>query len=141
MFKLEFESPVNGWLPVSISYQNIQEVFHASSVPFDPIFQLTEILGSAVGGNGGEVWWNLEPAGYYLNIHSEKNEFIVKLEYSENSKNINREVIFEHKAGFNETIVPIWRSLRKFQSYHNKEYAVSEKTLLILTNLVKENKA
>lgn len=141
MFKLEFEPPVNGWLPVSISYQNIKEVFHASSVPVDPIFQLTEILGSAVGGNGGEVWWHLEPAGYYLNIHSEKNEFIVKLEYSENSKNINREVIFEYKGGFNEIIVPIWRSLRKFQSYHNKEYAVSEKTLIFLTNLVKENKA
>ncbi len=137
MLKIEFETPEHGWLPVKILYQDIEEHFDASDVPIDPISQLMEALDSAITGGGGEVWWHLEPGGYYLNIHAEHGKFRVKLEFSVNSMKPTRETIFEFIGNFEQTIVSIWRSLRKLQSYNWSEFTVPHKVMNSITAQVK----
>lgn len=138
MLKIEFEAPEHGWMPVKIIYQDTEEYFDVSDVPIDPISQLMQVLDSAITGGGGEVWWHLEPAGYYLNLHAENSKFSVKLEYSVNSMKPTRETIFEYVGDFQETIIPIWRSLSKLQSYNWAEFTVPEKAMDTITKQIKE---
>jgi len=140
MIKIKFETPKHGWMPVKITHNDIEEYFDVSDVPVNPISQLEDVLDSAITGGGGEVWWHLEPAGYYLNIHAEKENYRIKLEYSINSMSETRELVFEYSGNFEETVIPIWRSLRNFQSYNWKEFTVSEKTIESITKQVKAKK-
>ena len=140
MFKIEFEKPEHGRLPVRILYNDIEECFDASDVPVDPILQLQEVLDSAITLGGGEVWWHLEPAGYFLNLHAEKGKYWVKLEYSINSKKNSAETIFEFLGDFDEVIIPIWRSLRKLQSHNLNQFNVSENGMNSITNQIKDRK-
>jgi hypothetical protein len=113
MLKIEFENPEHGWMPVKIVYKEIEEYFDVSDVPINPISQLEVVLDSAITGDGGEVWWHLEPAGYYLGLNAEEDNYRVKLEYSIDSTKETRELIFEYLGNFDEIIIPLWRSLRK----------------------------
>jgi len=137
VLKIEFEAPEHGWLPVRIAYKDIEEIFHASDVPIDPISQLENVLASALTGWGGEVWWHLEPGGYYLNLHAEKDKYKLKLEYSVNSKMVSRELVFEYLGCFEETVLPIWRSLRKLQSRNWNSFRVSDEVMISTTNSIK----
>jgi hypothetical protein len=138
VLNIVFEAPEHGWMPVKIIYQDIEEYFDVSDVPIDPIDQLMQVLDSAITGGGGEVWWHLEPAGYYLNLHAEHRKFRVKLEYSVNSMKPTRETVFEYTGNFQETIIPIWRSLRKLQSYKWTEFTVPDKAMDSITKQVKK---
>lgn len=137
MLKIEFEEPEYGWLPVKICFEDIEEIFDASDVPINPVSQLEEVLDSAITGYGGEVWWHLEPAGYYLSIHAEKGLYRLKLEFSKESMKDDREGIFEYTGDFENVIVPIWRSLRKLQSYDWSEFKVSPCAMRSITDKVK----
>jgi hypothetical protein len=137
VLKIEFKVPEHGWLPVIILYQDIEEYFDTSDVPRDPISQLMEALDSAITGGGGEVWWHLESGGYYLNLHAEHGKLRVKLEFSMNSIKPTREIIFEFTGSFEETVVPIRRSLRKLQSYNWSEFTVPDKAMNSITAQVK----
>lgn len=137
MLKIEFEHPSHGWMPVKITYKNIEKNFAVSDVPIDPISQLENVLDSAITGLGGEVWWHLEPGGYYLSLFAENNEFNVSLEFSMNSMKETRERVFEYTGSFEETVVPIWRSLRKLQSHNWNEFSVSREKMESITKQVK----
>jgi hypothetical protein len=137
MLKIEFERPSHGWMPVKITYKDIEESFGVSDVPIDPITQLENVLDSAITGGGGEVWLHLEPGGYYLSLFAEDNEFNVNLEFSINSMKETRELVFEYTGSFEETVVPIWRSLRKLQSYNWSEFSVSKDKMESITKQVK----
>jgi hypothetical protein len=137
VLKIEFEEPEHGWLPVKMTFDGAEAAFDASDVPIDPISQLEEVLDSAITGGGGEVWWHLEPAGYYLNIHAEKELYRLKLEFSERSMKTDREIIFEEVGDFEDVVIPIWRSLRKLQSYNWSEFKVSPDGMQSITNQIK----
>ncbi len=136
MLKIEFETPEHGWMPVKIIYGDVEEHFDVSDVPVDPISQLEDALDSAITGGGGEVWWHLEPAGYYLNLHAERGSYRMKLEYSVNSMKESRELVFEFLGSIEETLIPLWRSLRKLQSYNWSEFKVSEKAIDSITKQI-----
>lgn len=140
MLKIEFEEPTHGWLPVKMTLNDIEECFKASDIPLNPISQLEDALFSAITGNGDEVWWHLEPGGYYLNIHRENHNYRLKLEYSPDSKKQSREDVFDITGSFKEIIVPIWRSLRSLQSMGYSEFKVSDKVMESITNRVKAEK-
>jgi len=137
VLKIEFEKPEHGWLPVKLTFGEVEEIFDVSDVPVDPIFQLEEVLDSAITGGGGEVWWHLEPAGYYLNLHAEKKSFRLKLEFSERSMKTDRETIFDFVGDFDSVVVPLWRSLLKLQSHNWAEFKVSSKGMQSITEQVK----
>jgi len=138
MLNIEFKEPTSGWLPVTIRFRDIEEVFYASSIPENPISKLEDALNSAIIGWGGEVWWHLEPAGYYLSLHSDNDKFKVNLEYSINSMAGGREPVFEYKGDFENVVIPIWRSLRKLQSNNWGEFPVSENAMQTLTKRVQQ---
>jgi hypothetical protein len=137
VLKIEFEEPEHGWMPVKILFDDIEEHFDVSDVPIDPITQLEDVLDSAITGGGGEIWWHLEPAGYYLNLHAEKEAYRIKLEFSEQSMKADRITIFNYLGDFDSVIVPLWRSLRKLQSYGWSEFNVSSKSMQSITEQVK----
>ncbi|OUS29193.1 hypothetical protein A9Q99_08750 [Gammaproteobacteria bacterium 45_16_T64] len=141
MFKIEFDEPTNGWLPVTIRYQDCEEVLFASDIPFDPMSQLEDVLDSALTGVGGEVWWHLEPGGYYLSIKPEKECFHVRLDFSADSKATTREEVFDFVGTFDDVVVPLWRSLRKYQSYGYERFLLSDKVMKSITAHVKANRS
>ncbi len=137
MFKIEFEPPHHGWMPVKIVCENKEEYFDVSDVPVNPVSQLADVLDSVLTGGWGEVWWHLEPAGYYLKLEADNGAYRVQLDYSVNSMKQNREQVFEFKGNFEEIIVPIWRSLRKLQSYKWDQFEVSDTVMESISKQVK----
>ncbi len=140
MIKITSDEPSHGWLPVTIKYRDIEEVFYASNIPVDPIIQLSDVLDSAITGVGGEVWWHLEPGGYYLSITSDRKTFHVSFDYSEDSKAATRERIFEFDGGFDQVVVPIWRFLRRIQSKDYDNFMPIEKGMESISREVKLRK-
>lgn len=137
MLSIEFETPEHGWMPVKIIYKDVKVSFEVSDVPIDPISQLESVIDSSITGGCGEVWWHLEPAGYFLSIQAEEEDYRIKFEYSINSMDETRELVFEYLGSFDEVIVPLWRSLRKLQSYKWSEFCVSAPILDSITKQIK----
>ncbi|OUS29204.1 hypothetical protein A9Q99_08805 [Gammaproteobacteria bacterium 45_16_T64] len=140
MIKITFDEPTNGWLPVTIRYQDCEEVFFASDIPVDPVMRLEEVLDSAITGFGGEVWWHLEPSGYYLSVIADKTQCHVRLDYSIDSKATTREIVFDFYGSFDEVIIPIWRALRKLQSQGYDQFMPSKKGMDSITRQIKEKR-
>lgn len=137
MFQLEFGKPEHGWLPVRIVCSECKLCFHASDVPADPIMQLENVLSSVLTGGNGEVWFHLEPGGYYLSIKNENDLFRITLDCSIDSTEERRERIFEFLGSFDDTIVPAWKSLQKLRSRNYSEFQVSEAGFDSITKKIK----
>lgn len=120
---IKFGNPEHGWLPVNIKYKEITEEFHASDVPVDPLSLLTDSLFSAIHGRSKEVWWHLEPAGYFMTISKSKSGYELLLEYSIDSTAQTKEFIFSFSGSLKEIILPIWRALSEFYSHNYSEPA------------------
>jgi len=139
--RIQFEEPHLGWMLVKVNHGDIEEVFSVSNVPNDPVSELVYVLESAINGRGGEVWWHLEPGGYYLNLHAEDEHFRVKFEYSQLSMKIDRELVFEYLGSFLEVVVPLWRDLRQLQSHDWAMFGIPEGALDLISKEVKARKA
>ena len=117
MLTIRFGEPCHGWLPVVIKYGDITEEFLSSNIPVDSVTALWDIINSAISGVGGEVWWHLEPSGYYLSITKEKDMYFVDLKFSEKSRTDDRDDVFNFVGSFEEVILPIWRAIKEFYSH------------------------
>ena len=114
---LKFGEPSHGWLPTKLTGQNLDLEFAASDVPTDPLTQLTDVLFSVMGGNEGEVWWHLEPGGYFMNFRKIHEGYEVAITFSSDSTKLRREHICKLSGNDGNLIIPLWRSLRKFYSH------------------------
>ncbi|MEM7343942.1 MAG: hypothetical protein AAF485_06840 [Chloroflexota bacterium] len=121
MLMFKFGEPHHGWLPVRIEAANQVYEFEASDVPSDPLERLIDALRAALNGYEREIWWHLEPDGYYLNIASISDEYEVSLYFAENSKISSKIHLFTYQASFSKAILPIWRALRSFYAYDYEE--------------------
>lgn len=90
-------------------------------MPVDPLSLLVEALITSLSGYSREVWWHLEPAGYYMTIGRSKDKFEILLEYSFDSKAQTKERIFSATGNGQEIILPIWRALSEFYSHEYSE--------------------
>jgi hypothetical protein len=122
VFKLSFEPPEHGWLPVRLTSEATKIDFVASDVPNDPIQELIDALGAALQNESASVWWHLEPSGYYFDFSPCQKgvQLRVSLEPGNDLTGQKREllnVVGTHK----EVLLPIWRALRTFESFNTHE--------------------
>lgn len=115
--KLTFDVPKHGWLPCEIWYgENLIE-FEASDVPNNPVADLVESLWKAIRGETSEVWWHLEPAGYYFLFEPNGKELIFKLLFSPDSKIPSKRTIFGTSVNLKTVLMMFWRSVKKIDSF------------------------
>jgi hypothetical protein len=115
--KLTFDTPQHGWLPCEIKLDDQVIEFDASDVPNNPVRDLIESLWKAVRGESSEVWWHLEPAGYYFIMEPDGSELLFKLQYSPDSKIANKRTVFEAPLNLKNTLMMFWRSAKKTGSF------------------------
>ncbi len=119
--KLKFGEPHHGWLPVKIEFEDCAYEFEASDVPVDPLERLIDALCVALAFREREVWWHLEPDGYYFNIAFANDVYSVTLSYAKGSKTKNKKHLCACKGSFPDIVLPIWRALREFYSHKYTE--------------------
>ena len=110
---LGFGVPEHGWLTVKIAYNDFRLQFDASDVPENPIDQLVATLRSVIKGINTEVWWHLEPEGYYFEFEKISDKYRFRISFA-NSSNSDRKKHFELDGDFKELILPIYRAILKF---------------------------
>ena len=140
--KLTFEIPKNGWLTTSLKSSDFELSFITSDIPENPIDLLCESLTLALNGIESEICWNLEPDCYFFQLKPSEKEidFIV----SKSGGIIkSRNLIYELNGSFESVILPMYRSLKKFNTleFDTADWKKLDKIKLNkLTELVTERK-
>ena len=119
--KLTFTSPTHGWLPTRIELMNEVLEFVASDVPNNPIEELCSAVSSAAAGREGEVWWHLEPDGYFFEISGANGGARLRILFSEHSISSPKIEVASVTGTKAEVLLPLWRALREFESFNTQE--------------------
>ena len=115
--KLNFQKPEHGWVPVKLEYKEKVIEFDGSDVPNNPIQGLIDALLKIIRGDSSEVWWNLEPDGYFFTFERNNENIIFRVFFAENSEEYNRREVLCVEGEINKIVLPMWRGLKKFLSY------------------------
>jgi hypothetical protein len=111
--KIEFGEPEHGWLPVALMHGDFELKFEASDVPINPIDQLISGIRQISKGVDSEVWWHLEPAGYFFNFTQADDQYNLRISFAE-SYRADRELVYETQGNYEELILPFYRSIKIF---------------------------
>lgn len=136
--KIEFGQPEHGWLPVYIGHKDFSLEFIASDVPINPIEWLISLLVVLHQGISGEIWWHLEPAGYYFSFDKQDKLYKLSISFAEN-ETAAKELKFETEGSFENIILPFYLALKKFfvQSLDEFHWPKTEESEIEkITNLV-----
>lgn len=118
---IKLGEPIHGWLPVTVEHGAMSFMFEASDVPIDPVSRLIVSLNHLFTGRNSEVWWHLEPDGYYLDFKAQDGKFLVSFEFSNGSNRPRADLKFQFTDSIENIVVPIWREIKKFYSYKYSE--------------------
>ncbi|UWX53726.1 hypothetical protein NYZ99_11260 [Maribacter litopenaei] len=144
MSKLEltFGMPNSGWLPTKLKTSDIALTFNASNIPENPIDQLCESLILALNGIETEMNWDLEPESYIFGLKPSGKEIDFNILKS-GGLTKKRTLIYKLNGDFQSVILPMYRSLKKFNSleYKKTDWTKIDQTKLDkLTKLVADRK-
>jgi hypothetical protein len=140
--ELNLGNPKNGWLPIELKSADFELEFNASNIPENPTDKICESLILVINGIETEICWNLEPECYFFELkHGGKN---INLNIS-NSSGItkNRNLIYKLTGDFESIILPMYRSLKKFNTleYDKADWnKIDQEKLNKLTELVVSKK-
>lgn len=116
--------------------------FNASNIPESPTDKLCESLILAMNGIETEIFWNLEPECYFFELKQIRNG--IELNISKGGGiTENRNLIYELTGNFESVILPMYRSLKKFNTleFDKTDWKeIDQKKLNKLTELVKSEK-
>jgi len=115
--KLTFSTPSNGWLPVTLELGDQSYSFNASNVPNDPIEELYAAIWEASAGRSGLVWWHLEPSGYLFEICGSATGAGLRVFTCAAARGRERREIASAAGTASEILLPMWRALRRFESF------------------------
>lgn len=116
MIKITYEPPRQGWLRLSLQLAEKTIEIDASDVPNNPVQDLIDALAGAAHGHSTSVWWNLEPAGYFIYFQHVRNEVQLSIKYDDASKESRAHDIAMIQGSPAKILLPFWRFLRDFQS-------------------------
>jgi hypothetical protein len=114
--KLTFGEPHHGWLPIHLEVGSHVIEFVASDVPNNPVQQPVDALAYAVRGEAAEVWWHLEPDGYYFRFSPSPTGVELRVLYSHHSVAQAQSEVASALGKNAEVLLPIWRALRGFEA-------------------------
>jgi hypothetical protein len=102
-------------LSLCVGEQHIE--FVASDVPNNPIQELADALDLAVRGIHAQVWWHLEPDGYFMRFAPVGDEVLFQLDFASCSERKCATPVLTLRGSRAEVLLPFWRFLREFQSH------------------------
>jgi hypothetical protein len=113
--QLSIGNPKNGWLPIELKSTDFELEFNASNIPENSTDKLCESLILAMNGIETEICWNLEPECYFFELkpNGKVIDFIIS---KSGRKTENRNLIYKLTGDFESLILPMYRSLKKFNS-------------------------
>lgn len=117
VLKLAFTQPQHGWLPVRVELADQVVEFEASAVPNNPVEALFDAVAAAAGGRSGEVWWHLEPAGYYFELAGIDDQVRLRLLFEQRSRRSRAVEVTSVTGSKAEVLLPLWRALCQFESF------------------------
>ncbi len=140
--ELNLGNPKNGWLPIELKSTEFELKFNASNIPENPTEKLCESLILVLNGIEKEICFNLEPECYFFELKPKEKgiDFIIS---KSGGITENRNLIYELKGNFELVILPIYRSLKKFNTLELKTEdwkKIDQSKLNKLTELVKKRK-
>jgi hypothetical protein len=142
--KIKFGEPEHGWLPVSLVAEDYTLDMDVSDVPVDPLGLLVSSLSKAVSGIEGEVWWHLEPDGFYFTFGRTEDDYCLRIESAHVApERETRTSEFELSGSLEDIILPFWRALREFESHGYSEPAwpdFPKAEMTRLTELIEDKK-
>lgn len=113
--KIEFGIPSNGWLPVEIHHGDFYLAFVASRVPENPIEPLISNLIHVSAGIPSEMFWHLEPEGYWFEFSNAEKGYQIRISSAENVR-AKRVAIYSVAGTDEEIILPVYRAIKKFHA-------------------------
>ena len=117
------EPPSHGWLTLQLRVGDRCIEIDASDVPNNPVQDLADALDLAARGLRGQVWWNLEPDGYFMSFEPVGDALRFQLDFAPCSERRSATTVLAFQGARSETLLPFWRFLRAFQS---RAYAASD---------------
>ena len=140
--ELNLGNPKNGWLPIKLKSAEFELEFNASNIPENPTDKLCESLILAINGIETEICWNLEPECYFYELKQSGKE--IELNISKSGGIIkNRNLIYKLTGDFESVILPMYRSLKKFNTleFDKADWKkIDQIKLNKLTELIKQRK-
>jgi hypothetical protein len=115
-FRISLEKPEHGWVPVRVEIGAEVFEFDGSDVPNNSIQELVDALSKSARGLEATVWWHLEPDGYYFKLEPSARGMQFHLQFANGSKESTKTLCASAEGSREEILLPIWRSLRRFQS-------------------------
>ena len=119
--ELRFEEAEHGWLPVCLDAADEKIEFITSDVPNNPVQGLVNSIWASLRGDSSEVWWHLEPDGYFFTFVPEGENVQLEVFYSADSSKNKRESKLIYKGNLQETMLVLWRGIKEFDSHGPKE--------------------
>jgi hypothetical protein len=117
---IKLGQPEHGWLPVELTYGEFELQFTASDIPVNPIDQLISGIKQITKGISTQVWWHLEPEGYYFHFEKGSDIFTLRVSFARN-ETAEKELIFETKGNYDRIIMPFYRCVKNFFSKEIEE--------------------
>lgn len=140
--ELNLGNPKNGWLPIELKSTDFELEFNASNIPENPTEKLCESLILVMNGIETEICWNLEPECYFFELKQSGKNINLNISNS-NEITKSRNLIYELTGDFESVILPMYRSLKKFNTleFDKADWArLDQIKLNKLTELVTERK-
>ena len=119
--KVHLGKPEHGWVPVSVEHNSNKIEFHGSDVPNNPIQDLNDALYKITSGETSEVWWHLEPAGYFFIFEKSNNKITLRVLYADDYEISEAKEVMKVEGSLESVIIPMWRGLKEFLSYNPTE--------------------
>ena len=139
--KIVFGHPEHGWLPVELRHNGFELQFMASDVPVNPVDLLISGLRQITKGIKNEVWWHLEPEGYYFDFDKEGDKYKLRISFAKRDT-ADKEFIYEIQGQYEEIVMPFYRSIKSFLNQPIDEPhwpKTDEKEIEKLTEIVKKS--
>ena len=127
--KLIFEKPENGWLPIIFENEDFRLEFTSSKIPENPTDEFCKNLILSSQGLNTKTVFNIEPHNYIFNLDKDQKNYQFKIVFHSESidrfgsTTINKKVVFKKVGDFEEIVLPLYRSLKKFTTL---DYKVSD---------------
>ena len=135
-------NPKNGWIPIEFNSTDFKLEFNASNIPENPTAKLCESLILALNGINTEICWNLEPECYFYELKQSGKEIELNISKSGGITK-NRNLIYKLTGDFESVILPMYRSLKKFNTleFDKADWKkIDQIKLNKLTELIKQRK-
>jgi len=119
--RIQHTPPSHGWVSLRLSVGDQSVAIDASDVPNNPIQDLVDAIDLVACGVHSQVWWHLEPDGYFMRFEPIGNDVLFRLDFAPRSERRLAEPVLSLRGSRAEVLLPFFRFLREFQSHAYRE--------------------